>query len=102
MGIIIPTLQRNKLRLKMLLSNPYCWWYNRLINREIRFGATVAISFGKPRIQEDGGLMFQRTVLAELEFRFLSTNRGGAWWLLQTSWYQLDPGPFFLQQSTQV
>ena len=51
---------------------------------------------------EDGGLMFQRTVLAELEFRFLSTNRGGAWWLLQTSWYQLDPGPFFLQQSTQV
>ena len=49
MGIIIPTLQRNKLRLKML-SNSYCWWYNRLINREMGVGATVAISFGKPGI----------------------------------------------------
>ena len=78
MGIIIPTLQRNKLRLKML-SNSYCWQYNRLIHRETGVGARVAISFGKPGIQEDGGLLSQRTVLAELEFRFLFTKRGRAW-----------------------
>ena len=29
------------------------------------------ILFGKPTDQEDGGLVFQRTMLLELEFRFL-------------------------------
>ena len=49
MGIIIPTLQRNKLRLKML-SNSYCWQYNRLIHRETGVGPRVAIPFGKPGV----------------------------------------------------
>ena len=75
-----------------MLSNSYCWWYNRLINREMGVGATVAISFGKPGIQEDGGLVVsQRTVLAELEFRFLSTKRGGAW-LVAANFLVIDPG----------
>ena len=88
MGIIIPTLQRNKLRLKMLLSNSY----NRLINREMGVGATVAISFGKPGTQEDGGLVLsQRTILAELEFRFISTKRGGVW-LVAANFLVIDPG----------
>lgn len=68
--------------------------------RDGLLGQGTVTLFGKPAHREDGGLVSQRSLLPELEFRpFLySTGRVSAW-LLHTPWCR---SPLFMQLSTQI
>ena len=50
---------------------PYCSLHDRPIIKRQVVGARNMTLFGKPADREDGGLVPQRTILPELEFRLL-------------------------------
>ena len=51
-------------------------------SRDEVLGQRIATLFGKPAAQEDAGLVSQRTILPELDFRLLLLKGKGGVWLV--------------------